>query len=62
MSNETKPYAIGIDMGGTNTDIGLVDRDGHCLARKNLPMGCYTAHEALSGSGTYSTTGEQMTV
>ena len=42
MSNETKPYAIGIDMGGTNTDIGLVDRDGHCLARKNLPMCRYT--------------------
>ena len=29
-------YSIGIDIGGTNTDIGLVSSDGHCVARKNL--------------------------
>ena len=30
-------YAIGIDIGGTNTDIGLVRSDGTCMARTNLP-------------------------
>lgn len=29
-------YSIGIDIGGTNTDIGLVSGDGRCVARKNL--------------------------
>lgn len=34
-------YSIGIDIGGTNTDIGLVRDDGHCVAKKNLPTGMY---------------------
>ena len=34
-------YSIGIDIGGTNTDIGLVSADGFCIARKNLPTGDY---------------------
>ena len=34
-------YSIGIDIGGTNTDIGLVSADGYCIARKNLPTGKY---------------------
>jgi len=29
-------YSIGIDIGGTNTDIGLVRDDGRCLAKKNI--------------------------
>lgn len=29
-------YSIGIDIGGTNTDIGLVSSEGRCVARKNL--------------------------
>ena len=29
-------YSIGIDIGGTNTDIGLVRDDGVCIAKKNL--------------------------
>ena len=33
----TNSYSIGIDIGGTNTDIGLVSADGRCVARKNLP-------------------------
>lgn len=33
----TNTYSIGIDIGGTNTDIGLVSADGRCVARKNLP-------------------------
>ena len=34
-------YSIGIDIGGTNTDIGLVRDDGCVVARKNLPTGKY---------------------
>ena len=30
-------YSIGIDIGGTNTDIGLVRDDGRVMAKKNLP-------------------------
>ena len=37
----TNIYSIGIDIGGTNTDIGLVSADGRCIARKNLPTGKY---------------------
>lgn len=37
----TNTYSIGIDIGGTNTDIGLVSADGYCVARKNLPTGTY---------------------
>lgn len=35
-------YAIGIDIGGTNTDIGLVNPQGEVIARKNIPTGQYT--------------------
>lgn len=34
-------YSIGIDIGGTNTDIGLVRDDGLCVAKKNLPTNQY---------------------
>ena len=34
-------YSIGIDIGGTNTDIGLVRDDGRCIAKKNLPTNKY---------------------
>ena len=34
-------FSIGIDIGGTNTDIGLVRSDGCVVARKNLPTGKY---------------------
>ena len=34
-------YSIGIDIGGTNTDIGIVRDDGHCMAKKNLPTSRY---------------------
>lgn len=37
----TMTYSIGIDIGGTNTDIGLVSSEGHCVARKNLPTAKY---------------------
>lgn len=35
-------YAIGIDIGGTNTDIGLVSEDGKVVTRKNIPTSQYT--------------------
>lgn len=34
-------YSIGIDIGGTNTDTGLVRDDGRCMAKKNLPTNKY---------------------
>lgn len=35
-------YAIGVDMGGTNTDIGLVREDGLILDCRNLSTNSYT--------------------
>ncbi|MCQ2344934.1 MAG: ROK family protein [Paludibacteraceae bacterium] len=35
-------YSIGIDIGGTNTDIGLVTENGSIIARRNLPTASYT--------------------
>ena len=34
--NDMIELAIGIDIGGTNTDIGLVNPDGKVLQRKGL--------------------------
>lgn len=34
-------YSIGIDIGGTNTDIGLVRSDGVVIGRQNLPTNKY---------------------
>lgn len=35
-------YAIGIDVGGTNTDIGLVRDDGKIVCRRSIPTANYT--------------------
>ena len=35
-------YAVGIDVGGTNTDMGLVRNDGKIVARRNIPTNQYT--------------------
>lgn len=35
-------YCIGIDMGGTNTDMGLVDEEGHIAARRNMATNQYS--------------------
>lgn len=32
-----KKIAIGIDIGGTNTVIGVVDREGHVLVKGSIP-------------------------
>ncbi len=38
MSNATNPkYAIGIDLGGTSTKFGIVDKDGHILKQDRIP-------------------------
>jgi glucokinase len=34
-------YSIGVDIGGTNTDIGLVNREGKCLARTRISTAAY---------------------
>ncbi len=38
-------YTIGIDIGGTNTDIGLITPEGKCLETKNLKTSNYTCAE-----------------
>lgn len=38
----TNTYAIGIDIGGTNTDIGLVRNDGKIVDHRNIPTSAYT--------------------
>lgn len=38
-------YAIGIDVGGTNTDMGLVRNDAKIVARRSIPTGQYTELE-----------------
>ncbi|MBQ0015482.1 MAG: ROK family protein [Bacteroidales bacterium] len=38
-------YSIGIDIGGTNTDIGLVNENGTILERCNLKTGSFTDFE-----------------
>ena len=35
-------YSIGIDIGGTNTDMGLVREDGTIIARASIPTNAYT--------------------
>jgi glucokinase len=35
-------YSIGVDMGGTNTDIGLVSENGNIVQRRNMPTSAYT--------------------
>ena len=41
----SKKWAIGIDIGGTNTDMGLVNEEGKCVARKHLPTGEFDDEE-----------------
>ena len=35
-------YSIGVDMGGTNTDMGLVTEHGNIIQRRNIPTNAYT--------------------
>lgn len=34
-------YSVGIDIGGTNTDMGLVRNDGTIISRSNIPTNAY---------------------
>lgn len=38
-------YSIGVDMGGTNTDMGLVTENGDIIQRRNIPTNAYTELE-----------------
>ena len=38
-------YSIGVDMGGTNTDMGLVTENGNIVQRRNIPTNAYTELE-----------------
>ena len=38
-------YTIGVDIGGTNTDMGLVTKDGKIVQRRNIPTNAYTELE-----------------
>ncbi len=38
-------YAIGIDIGGTNTDIGIVDREGNCMGTDRIST---SAHDEIT--------------
>jgi glucokinase len=38
-------YSIGIDIGGTNTDVGLVNGNGKVISRANIKTGDY--HDAV---------------
>ena len=41
-----RDVAIGIDIGGTNTAFGVVDRDGNCILDGTIPTAGYTEPEA----------------
>ena len=40
-----KPYAIGIDIGGTNTVFGVVDKRGHIIAQGSIKT---AAHKEIN--------------
>ena len=41
-----REVAIGIDIGGTNTAFGVVDREGNCLLEGNIPTAGYPEPDA----------------
>ena len=44
-ANMEKPYAVGIDIGGTNTVFGVVDANGSILASGSIKTGAYEKAE-----------------
>ncbi len=40
-TNVQKPYVVGMDIGGTNTVMGIVDREGNILASASVKTGTY---------------------
>ena len=45
--NTQKTYAIGVDLGGTNTVFGIVDRSGNILAQASIKTQAYPTAEAF---------------
>ena len=43
-------YVIGVDIGGTNTDIGIVSEAGKCLARRRISTQAFTDAELYADS------------
>ena len=37
-----KPYAIGLDLGGTNSVFGIVDNEGNIIETASMKTGGYT--------------------
>ena len=40
-------YYLGIDLGGTNIAVGLVNEQGQILARKNVPTQASSGEDAV---------------
>ena len=49
--NTQKTYAIGVDLGGTNTVFGIVDRSGNILAQASIKTQAYPTAEAFVEAG-----------
>ena len=45
--NEQKNYAIGVDLGGTNTVFGIVDAQGNIVAQDSIKTQAYSTAEAM---------------
>ncbi len=49
--NELKTYAIGVDLGGTNTVFGIVDAAGNIVAQNSIKTQAYDTAEAFVEAG-----------
>ncbi len=47
LSNVIIPIALGVDIGGTNTVFGLIDRNGKCFAKNTISTGAFSDPELL---------------
>ena len=46
-----KPYVIGVDLGGTNTVFGIVDKDGNIIAEDSIKTQKYATAEEFVNAG-----------
>jgi len=46
-----KPYVIGVDLGGTNTVFGIVDKDGNIIAEDSIKTQKYATAEEFVAAG-----------
>lgn len=49
--NEQKNYAIGVDLGGTNTVFGIVDAQGNIVAQNSIKTQAYSTAEVFVEAG-----------